>query len=157
MHNKGIALYKSEEVKYLLMMSLIVAMWYMDYDSGNQQETWFMILASSIMGVITIFCTFILQRLRVKSGFYLKKEKTRIKKNDDLRLIIVILIIGITFLKMPNNSFKMNVLVTVIVLLPVLLLYYATTYWLKLRYVKKYEMEEYLPTRPRPSRYTNWL
>lgn len=147
-HNMGIVLYKSEEEKYLLMMSLIVAMWYMNYDSGNQQETLVMILVSLIMGIITVFSTFALQQLRVKRGFYLKKEKTKNKRTDELKLIIVILIIGNILLKMPNNSIKMNILVIVTVILPVLLLYYATTYWLKLRYAKMYDMEEYLPTEP---------
>ena len=32
----------------------------------------------------------------------------------------------------------------------------AVIYYLKLKYAKKYGLEEYLPVRPNPSPYTNW-
>ena len=32
----------------------------------------------------------------------------------------------------------------------------ALIYYLKLRHAKKYGLEEYFPTRPHPSPYTNW-
>ena len=32
----------------------------------------------------------------------------------------------------------------------------AVEYFLKLKYAKEYELEDYLPTRPHPSEYTGW-
>ena len=108
--------------------------------------------------IVSAFMTSIVIRIRIKKDMY------NGKKNINSRLtaffasgtcIVILMIIKNIMIgaAKANGPFIIFLIGFICVESSTIL---AVIYYLKLKYAKKYGLEEYLPVRPNPSPYTNW-
>ena len=106
----------------------------------------------------SICVTVLTIKYRINKGIYLNKKRTNFNKVavfSSTSFISAVFIIKSVVLN--NLESNMPVLILLMLIscmgLSVIL---STAYYLKLKYAKEYGLEEYLPTRPHPSKYTGW-
>ena len=92
----------------------------------------------------------------IKAGYYQKCENAisePIIAFSSSSVSIVIYMIFFQFVKETFTGLGYAILAVIMVEIASVL---ALIYYLKLKYAKKYGLEEYLPERPNPSPYTSW-
>lgn len=149
--NKGKALYKAQEILYILLLISLTTVGYLYKCYADTVQVYDVIAVA--VGILILYIAgalyaYMSQNRRIKKGFYLEKEKKEKKVFNDIKYIPLYIVIAGFLKRIRNESFINMFFLTASIFIVTYCSYYATTYWLKLRYAKKYDMEEYLPTEP---------
>ena len=107
--------------------------------------------------VITIAVTIIVVKKRIGKGFYQKNKDIGTKTMRYLgsgSFIAIMLFIKSIVINSEADGLTLFICILLVALEFSIVL--AVEYFLKLKYAKEYELEDYLPTRPHPSEYTGW-
>ncbi len=108
--------------------------------------------------IVSAFMTSIVIRIRIKKDMYNGKKHINSRLTAFFAsgtCIVILMIIKNIMIRSAkaNGPFIIFFIGFVCVEISTIL---SVIYYLKLKYAKKYSLEEYLPERPNPSPYTNW-
>ena len=157
--NPGKGMYSAEIIQYvgLIFHSIIyiefVTSWW-KRDIYLLVATLFILLLISGSICVTVWTI----KHRINKGIYLNKKRTDFNKVaifSSTSFISAVFIIKSVVL----NNLESNMPVLILLMLiscMIISVILSTAYYLKLKYAKEYGLEEYLPTRPYPSKYTGW-
>ncbi|MBR2674836.1 MAG: hypothetical protein IKE52_05220 [Mogibacterium sp.] len=104
---------------------------------------------------ITIVCTYAFIKKSIRNGKYFDKNNVNEKMIafSTSTACIALCMLALHIMKRLLNGFGL-IIICIILIEAVSAL--AFIYYLKLKYAKKYDLEEYLPVKPLPNAYTNW-
>lgn len=107
---------------------------------------------------LTIIATIKVVKNRIKKGVYLKNKESGRKTMMYLSSgVCVVIIMGIKAITVHGSvTYDFFAYFSMLLLISEISTVLAVEYCLKLKYAKEYGLEEYLPTRPYPSKYTGW-
>ena len=157
--NPGKGMYSAEIIQYvgLIFHSII----YIEFvTSGWKRDIYLLVATLFILLLISgsICVTVWTIKHRINKGIYLNKKRTDFNKVaifSSTSFISAVFIIKSVVL----NNLESNMPVLILLMLiscMIISVILSTAYYLKLKYAKEYALEEYLPTRPYPSKYTGW-
>lgn len=157
--NPGKGMYSAEIIQYvgLIFHSII----YIEFVTSWWKRDFYLIVAILfIMLLISVLicATVWIIKYRINKGIYLNKKRIDFNKVaifSSTSFISAVFIIKSVVLN--NLESNMPVLILLMLIscmgLSVIL---STAYYLKLKYAKEYGLEEYLPTKAHPSKFTGW-
>lgn len=153
----GWCLYLSQSILYVYCMIIGTLAILLVIGFIWPQKVIDVIAATFILVAVTIGTAYLLTRKVIKAGYYQKCENAisePIIAFSSSSVSIVIYMIFFQFVKETFTGLGYAILAVIMVEIASVL---ALIYYLKLKYAKKYNLEEYLPEKPIPSSYTNQL
>lgn len=152
----GKSMYYVEMIKYLYlaMVSVLLILSVVNFLYGTNTMLLAFITAIVLM-VVTLIAAYLLIRKMIGDGRYLDKKhiSDKVIAFSASTGCMVLYLTVFQFMRRLMNVHGVVILMTMASDVSAVL---ALIYYLKLRYAKKYGLEEYFPTRPNPSPYTNW-
>lgn len=157
--NPGKGMYSAEIIQYVgLIFHSIICIEFVT--SWWKRDIYLIVATVFILLLISgsICVTVLTIKYRINKGIYLNKKRTNFNKGavfSSTSFISVVFIIKSVVL----NNLESNMPVLILLMLiscMIISVILSTAYYLKLKYAKEYGLEEYLPTKPHPSKFTGW-
>ncbi|WP_157682553.1 hypothetical protein [Mogibacterium pumilum] len=158
-NNPGKGMYSAEIIQYvgLIFHSII----YIEFVTSWWKRDIYLIVATLFILLLisgSICVTVLTIKYRLNKRIYLNKKRTNFNKVavfSSTSFISAVFIIKSVVL----NNLESNMPVLILLMLiscMIISVILSTAYYLKLKYAKEYGLEEYLPTKPHPSKFTGW-
>jgi membrane protein len=157
--NPGKGMYSAEIIQYVglifhsvIYIEFVVSWW--------KREICLLVAILFIMLLISVLicATVWIIKYRINKGIYLNKKRIDFNKVAIFSSTSFISVVFI-FKSIVLNNLDSNMPVLILLMLiscMIISVILSTAYYLKLKYAKEYGLEEYLPRRPNPSKYTGW-
>ena len=140
---------------YLIIIGLLCVFLIVVFDYGIHGIP-IAVIITFVLGVIIVSTVYLDVSQKIKNGYYQNNNNILSEKATAFlssTACITLFVIIFQFIKRSFNEIGYLFLSMGLVGVSLSL---AFIYYLKLKYAKKYGLEEYFPTRPNPSPYTNW-
>lgn len=155
-NNPGKSLYYAQMILYVYctIMGLLLILSFVNFLYGTNTMLLAFITAVVLIG-ITLIASYLFIRKMIIDGRYLDKKPIS-EKVIAFSASTGCLVLYLTAFQFMRRLMNVHGVVILAVMVSQVSAVLALIYYLKLRYAKKYDLEEYFPTRPNPSPYTNW-
>lgn len=155
-NNPGKSLYYAQMILYVYtaMVSVLLILSFVNFLYGTNTMLLAFITAVVLIG-ITLIVAYLFIRKMITDGRYLDKKPIS-EKVIAFSASTGCLVLYLTVFQFMRRLMNVHGVVILVVMVSQVSAVLALIYYLKLRYAKKYGLEEYFPTRPNPSPYTNW-
>ena len=155
----GKSLYCAEILihSYCVVIALLLMIYFLLLDNELKEAIIIFICGLSIIAITVCITTIAIKR-RIEKGLYLKKQNGNYKViqifSSGASVVVFILLKNIII---NNHDINVSFVISILLLIPAeIASILVVLYYLKLKYAKEYGLEEYLPRRPNPSKYTGW-
>jgi hypothetical protein len=158
-YGTGKSLYCAEILihSYCVVIALLFMIYFLLIDDELKEAIIIFICGLSIIAITVCITTIAIKR-RIAKGLYLKKQNGNYKViqifSSGASVVVFILLKNIII---NNHDINVSFVISVLLFIPAeIASILVVLYYLKLKYAKEYGLEEYLPRRPNPSKYTGW-
>jgi cobalamin synthase len=155
-NNPGKSLYYAQMILYVYctIMGLLLLLFFENFEHVTNNIAVALIAVAVLIGV-TLIVAYLFIRKTIIDGRYLEKKHIS-DKVIAFSASTGCMVLYLTVFQFMRRLMNVHGVVILTVLVSQVSAVLALIYYLKLRYAKKYGLEEYFPTRPNPSPYTNW-